>query len=99
LERDACRAGLDRADFLRLDFVRETRARLFGVRFAAIALFMLIAALESLKLRLRLGGGFEVQDEITRARERHYSKSDSQRLALQGNLHDYFALRAAGSVE
>ena len=53
LERDICRAELDRADFLRLDFIREPRAPPFGVRFAAMALFMLIAALSSDKLRLR----------------------------------------------
>jgi hypothetical protein len=50
LARDFCRAGLDRADLLRPDFVRESRAPLFGVRFAAMALFMLIAALPSHKL-------------------------------------------------
>ena len=39
LERDLCPARLDRADFLRLDFIRESRAPRFGVRFAAMAAF------------------------------------------------------------
>jgi hypothetical protein len=39
LERDTFRAGLNRADLLRLDFVRESRARRFGVRFAVMAAF------------------------------------------------------------
>lgn len=39
-----------RTDFLRLEFVRESRAPLFGVRFATMALFMLIAALPSHKV-------------------------------------------------
>ena len=50
LERDVCRAELARADFLQLDFIREPRAPPFGLRFAAMALFMLIAALSSHKL-------------------------------------------------
>jgi hypothetical protein len=50
LARDFCRAELDRADFFRLDFIRESRAPLFGVCFAAMALFMLIAALSSDKV-------------------------------------------------
>jgi hypothetical protein len=37
--RAVCRGGLERTDFLRLDFVRESRAPLFGVRFTAMALF------------------------------------------------------------
>jgi hypothetical protein len=39
LERDLFRARSDRADFLRLDFVRESRAPPCGVRFAAMAAF------------------------------------------------------------
>ena len=48
------RWSLGRTDFLRLDFVRESRAPLFGVRFAAMALFMLIAALSSDKVDCHL---------------------------------------------
>jgi hypothetical protein len=44
LARDVCRAGLERADFSRLDVVRERDEPLFGVRFAAMALFMLVPA-------------------------------------------------------
>lgn len=50
LARDFCRAELDRADFLRFGFIRERGEPLFGVRFATMALFMLIAALPSHKL-------------------------------------------------
>jgi hypothetical protein len=39
LARAVCLADLRRADFFRLDFVRESRAPLFGVRFAAMAAF------------------------------------------------------------
>jgi hypothetical protein len=39
LERDVARRALDCIDFLRLDFVRESRARRFGVRFAVMAAF------------------------------------------------------------
>jgi hypothetical protein len=39
LERDLFRARLDRADFWRLFFVRESRAPRLGVRFAAMAAF------------------------------------------------------------
>jgi len=39
LERDLWRAGFARADFSRLDFVRESRAPRFGVRFTAMAAF------------------------------------------------------------
>jgi hypothetical protein len=43
LTRDVFPARLNRADFLRLDFVRERCEPLFGVRFAAITPVMLIA--------------------------------------------------------
>ena len=39
LARAVCLAELDRADFLRLDLVRESCARRFGVRFAVMAAF------------------------------------------------------------
>jgi hypothetical protein len=44
LARDVCGAGLERADFFRLDVVRERGEPLLGVRFVAITLFMLIPA-------------------------------------------------------
>lgn len=50
LARDVCRVGLDRADFLRFDFARERGKPLFGVRFAAMVLFRLIAAARPNKL-------------------------------------------------
>jgi hypothetical protein len=37
--RAVWRGGLERTDFLRLDFVRESRARRFGVRFAVMSAF------------------------------------------------------------
>ena len=37
--RAVCLVDLSRADFFRLDFVREGRARRFGVRFAVMAAF------------------------------------------------------------
>ncbi len=37
--RAVCLADLGRADFFRLDFLRESRARRFGVRFAVMAAF------------------------------------------------------------
>ena len=39
LERDVARRALDCIDFLRPDFVRESPARRFGVRFAVMAAF------------------------------------------------------------
>ena len=50
LARSVRAAGLDRADLLLLDFVREGRAPLLGVRFAAMAVFMVIAGFASDKL-------------------------------------------------
>ena len=37
--RAVCLADLGRADFFRLDFLRESRARRFGGRFAVMAAF------------------------------------------------------------
>ena len=37
--RAICRVGLKRTDFLRLDFLRESRAPRFGVRFAVMTAF------------------------------------------------------------
>ena len=42
--RAICRAGLERTDFLCFDFVRESRALRFGVRFAAMAAFYINCA-------------------------------------------------------
>jgi hypothetical protein len=54
-ERDVRRAGFDCADFVRLSFFRERDALLLDVRFAAMYVFMLIAAFASYKVRFCSG--------------------------------------------
>lgn len=61
LARTVWRKGLERADFLRINFARETGEPLFGVRLAAIALIMLIPPRYRYKLRFdsRISGQFD----------------------------------------
>jgi hypothetical protein len=66
-ERDVRREGF--ADFARLGFFREGNALLFDVRFAAIYVFMVMAAFASYKPRFCSGFGKMTNEECLMTKE------------------------------